>query len=185
MKLITLVSLCLLAAGAHAQQAGADVAAGHKAAMARLAPLHGVWRGTAKGNMNGHAIDIVQTERIGPMLDGDVLVIEGRGYGDGNAPQFNAFAVVSYDARRKAYEFRSYNSGNAGTYPFTVTPQGYSWEIQAGPGLKIRYDITIRDGSWQETGYYLREGAAPEAFIQLDLKRVADSDWPAAGAISK
>lgn len=186
-NLMTAVALSsVLAAPMWAQQVRPEAAAAErKAAMDKLAPLRGVWRGTAKGNMNGHAIDIVQTERIGPMLDGDVLVIEGRGYGADGSQQFNAFAVVSYDVNRKVYEFRSYSNGNAGTFPFTVTDKGYSWELPAGPGMKVRYDIAISNGRWLETGVFLREGAPPVPFMELDLKRIGDSTWPAAGQVAK
>src|SRR2546422_6466747 len=50
-------------------------------AMATFAFMDGVWRGPAWTMLpSGEKHNIIQTERIGPFLDGSVKVIEGRGY---------------------------------------------------------------------------------------------------------
>ena len=50
-------------------------------APAPLAFMDGVWRGAATTTLpSGEKHVITQTERIGPMLDGTIKVIEGRGY---------------------------------------------------------------------------------------------------------
>ena len=44
-------------------------------AMEKLAFMHGTWRGTASGTArDGTRYEVVQTERVGTMLDGDLLV---------------------------------------------------------------------------------------------------------------
>ncbi|MDC7682084.1 DUF1579 domain-containing protein [Asticcacaulis sp. BYS171W] len=155
-----------------------------KPEMSKLSPMTGVWKGRAKGtDRAGKAYDIIQTERVGFMLDGDVLVVEGKGYEDGGAVAFNALGVVSYNAMTQKYEFRAYSGGFAGTHSFEVTPEGFVWEMAAGPKAKIRYLIVIKDGTWVETGEYIAEGQPGRKFIELNLKRVGDSDWPVAGTI--
>lgn len=181
-RYLSLLFLAALAFPAFAQHPPAD-AAERTAAMQKLASLHGTWKGTAKGNMRGAAIDLIQTERIGPMLDGDVLVIEGRGYKADGGLDFNALAIISYDTPKDTYQFRSYANGYAGTYEFRVTDTGYSWEMPADPGASIRHDIQIKDSTWLESSYYIKEGAEPVKFLELKLERVGDTEWPAAGFI--
>jgi hypothetical protein len=154
-------------------------------AMAKLAPLAGTWRGTAKGvGPDRKPFEVTQTERAGPMLSGNVMVIEGRGYEAGGALAFNAFAVVSYNAQTRAYEFRAYNGPYAGTYPLTLTETGFAWEMPAGPDAKIRYSIDIKDGRWLEVGQYIKTGKPAVTTMTLDLKRVGDTEWPSAGAVT-
>jgi hypothetical protein len=58
------------------------------------------------------------------------------------------------------------------------------WEIPAGP-MTIRYTAVIKDGSWKEVGDRIIPGHAPVRFFEMELKRVGDTDWPAAGAIPR
>lgn len=185
LRLLVLSLLFIIAIPLLAQQPSADTSAERAAAMAKLVPLHGEWRGTAKGNIRGQVFDVTQTERVGPMQGGDVVVIEGRGYAASGKLEFNAFALVSYDTTKDVYEFRNYAHGQANTYPFFVTDTGYSWEMPAGPNAKIRYDITITNGKWVEIGYYIRENKEPAKFMELNLERLGDSSWPAAGFVTK
>jgi hypothetical protein len=155
-----------------------------KDAMKALDMLDGEWRGPAKTLIgNGTWLELVQAERVGPMLDGTVKVIEGRGYTSDGSLSFNAFAVISYDPDRKAYSMRSYTNGRAGDYPITPTPTGFTWEIQAGPNMKIAYEATVKDGVWTEIGTRIPKDGPPVKFIELNVTRMGDSQWPAAGAI--
>ncbi|HEV7694434.1 MAG TPA: hypothetical protein VGO52_26595 [Hyphomonadaceae bacterium] len=94
-----------MATAAPAMAQGYDPAARLKAqteAMAKLAEVHGVWRGPAKSLRNdGTWHEITQTERMGPMLDGGLRVIEGRGYEADGSLSFNAFGVLSYNVDAK------------------------------------------------------------------------------------
>jgi len=147
--------------------------------MAKLSFLRGIWAGPARGTTrDGNPYSVTQTERVGPMLGGDVLVIEGRGYRDDNSTGFNAFAVISWNPRTEKYEFRSYAQGHAGTFELKLTPDGYVWEIPVGPGLAIRFTATVRDGQWREAGEYIAPGKQPVKNFEMNLKRVADTDWP-------
>lgn len=182
----SLVALALICAPviAKAQMQSPTGTPEQRAALDRLAFLDGEWRGTATINGPQSRQTLTQTERVGPMLGGSIRVIEGRGYAADGSTAFNAMAIVSWDAQRGAYGFRSYAQGYQGDYPFEVTEDGFRWQTPAGPGATIQYVATVRDGRWREVGSYVREGQPPMPYIELDLRRVGDTDWPAGGAVA-
>ena len=167
---------------AHAQ--GPDLAsiAAQKEAMKTLSWMNGVWRGPAWTLLPTGKHEVTQTERMGPFLDGQLIVIEGRGYNADGTVGFNAFGIVSFDTAKKAYTLHSYALGYVGDFVLTPKADGYVWEIPAGP-MTIRYTATVKDGAWKEVGERIAQGQAPVQFFEMNLKRVADTDWPGAGAI--
>jgi hypothetical protein len=163
----------------------AALIAAQREAMKAFAAMDGVWRGPAWTILqSGQKHNITQTERIGPFLDGSVKVIEGRGYNEDGSVGFNAFGIISYDPATKAYSMHSYAQGRAGDFVIKPTADGYVWEIPAGP-MTIRYTAVIKDGALHEVGDQIMPGKEPVRFFDMNLKRVGDSDWPAAGAIPK
>jgi hypothetical protein len=178
-----LLLMVALASSAQERPDPEAIMAAQREAMAKLAFMDGVWRGPAWTILpSGRKHDITQTERIGPLLGGTVKVIEGRGYEADGKTTFNALGIVSYDAARRAYSMRSYAMGYAGDFPVTLTPEGFSWTIPAGP-VTIRYNAVVKDGTWTEVGDRVEPGKDPVRFFEMRLKRVGDSDWPGAGAI--
>jgi hypothetical protein len=173
-KMVASLLLSLAVAGTASAQATPDRAA----AMAKLSFMRGVWAGPAKGVDRAGPYEVWQTERMGPMLDGDVIVVEGRGYKADGSTGFNAFGVVSWDARTGKYELRSYAQGYAGTFELTPTADGYVWEVPAGPGAVIRYTAVIKDGTWHEWGERVAANQPAAKIFDMTLKRVADTDWP-------
>jgi hypothetical protein len=175
-----------LAAPAFAQ-GGYDPApriAAQKEAMKALAFLDGEWRGEARTVLqDGKWHTFTQTERVGPMLDGTVKVIEGRGYEADGKVSFNAFAVISYDPDRKTYAMRSYTAGRQGDYTITPTATGFTWDIPAGPNMTIHYEATVKDGSWTEIGTRIPKDDHPVKFIEFTVNRLGDATWPAAGFV--
>ena len=168
-------------------QGGPDSAtliAAQRKAMLPFAYMDGVWRGPAWTILaSGEKHNITQTERIGPFLDGSVKVIEGRGYDPDGKVTFNAFAIISCDPATRVYTMRSYALGHVGDFAMKPTADGFEWEIPAGP-IKIHYTAVVKDGTWREVGDRIVPGKEPVRFFEMNLKRVGDSDWPAAGAIS-
>ena len=161
----------------------ATLIAAQKQAMAQLAVMDGVWRGPAWTILpSGEKHNITQTERIGPFLDGSIKVIEGRGYESDGRVGFNAFGIVSYDPGTKAFSLHSHAQGRVGDFVLKPITDGYVWEIPAGP-MAIRYTATIKDGAWLEVGDRIMPGKEPVRFFEMNLKRVGDNGWPAAGAI--
>lgn len=183
-RIVALATLVLaLPVAAQERYDPAATIAAQQQAMAALRSMHGAWRGPAWILLpGGEKREFVQTERIGPFLDGSVEVIEGRGHDAAGKPAFNAFGIVSYDPATRTYAMRSYAQGRSGDFVFTPTPDGYRWEIPAGPAT-IRYRAVIRDGSLHEIGERVVSGQEPVRIFEMTLKRLGDSDWPAAGAI--
>ena len=181
MKLKTLAAVAaalFIAAPALAQTPNASVEA-----MDKLAFMRGVWVGPASGvNRDGSRYAVTQVERIGPLLGGEVLVVEGRGYEADGSTGFNALGVVSWNAQEGRYEFRSWAQGQAGTFPFTLTDNGYVWEIPAGPGV-MRYTADVSETTYHEVGEFVVPGQPGRLVFEMTLTRRGDTDWPAAGAI--
>src|SRR5216684_3450281 len=158
--------------------------AAQREAMIPLAYMDGVWRGPAWTIVqSGEKHAITQTERIGPFLDGSVKVIEGRGYEADGKVTFNAFGTISFNPATKVYTLHSHAMGNVGDFVLALTSNGYTWDIPAGP-MTIHYTAVIKDGVWSEVGDRIVSGKDPVRFFEMNLKRVGDTDWPAAGAIS-
>lgn len=167
-----------------AQEADVAALSAQKEAMRPLDKLNGQWRGTAWAvDRSGKRTDMIQTERVGPMLDGSIKLVEGRGYTLDGELVFNAFAVISYDPAKKTYSMKTFAQGRGGEFPITVTDEGFSWSIPAGPNASIRYTAVVKGDSWIESGEYVAEGRPPLKFIEMNLKRIGDSDWPAAGSV--
>lgn len=168
-------------AAAHRERA--ERAAKQREALSKLARFDGEWRGSATYRTpSGETYRMVQTERVGPMLDGAIRVIEGRGHGPDGKLVFNAFAIVSYDPQTKAYTMRSYAGGEANDFPLRVIDDGIEWEIPGGTAT-TRYRATVRDGRWEEIGERLVAGQPAQPFFEMTLERLGDSDWPAGGAV--
>ncbi|ESQ88168.1 hypothetical protein ABAC460_16030 [Asticcacaulis sp. AC460] len=154
------------------------------AAIAKLDGMKGVWKGPAKGFSQSGPFELTQTERVGNMLGGDVLVVEGRGYKADGKLEFNAFGIVSWNNETQKYEFRAYNGGRSGTFKFEVTETGAVWEMPAGPTARIVSTITLTGDTWREVQEYVADGQPPRQFFEMNLKRVSDTEWPAAGAVA-
>lgn len=187
LRVLPAVALLLLAGAAPAQPGRPDPAkllAAQREALAKLSMMDGAWRGEAWTVMPGGQRHVLtQTERVGPMLDGALRVVEGRGHEADGTLAFNAFGVISFDPAKGTYSMQSHAMGNSGTFPLTVTADGFAWEIPAGP-MTIRYTATVKDGRWVESGERQMPGQEPVPFFGMTLERIGDTDWPAGGAVA-
>jgi hypothetical protein len=182
-----LISAALLCAAPSVLAQGMDNSAAvaeQRAAIAKLAFLHGEWRGKASITGPGGAAELVQTERAGPMLGGTVLVIEGAGYAPDGKQAFNAFAVISYDSDADRYWITSWSNGRTGKFPLSPRDDGFDWETPGPGGATIKYRADVTDGQWHEVGNFERPGAPAFKFIDLSVTRTGSTVWPAAGAVS-
>jgi len=168
---------------ASAQQADPAAIAAQKDAAGKFAWMDGTWRGTAITRGPGGEHKVTHTERIGTMLGGTLRVIEGRSFNADGSIGFNAFAVISYDPAKKAYNFRSYALGRGGDFVITPTADGYVWEIPAG-STTIRYTATFKDKVWTEIGERVAPDQPPARFFEMHLTRVGDTSWPDGGAMT-
>ncbi len=161
----------------------AQMLAAQREALAHFAMLDGIWRGPAwMFAESGERQNFTQTERVGPMLDGSIRIIEGRAYDENGAVAFNALGIISYDPATKSYSFHSHAQGHVGDFAVTPTANGFTWEIPAGP-MTIRYTMTFKDGTWTEVGDRIMPGKDAVRFFEMNLQRVGDTDWPAGGAV--
>jgi hypothetical protein len=187
MRRFYLVAACFLAAAGpatgQAPPSPQSLLAAQNAAMAKLAFLDGVWRGPAWSITPEGRHEVIQTERIGAFLGGTVKVIEGRGYNADGSTGFNALGIISFDPSAQRYSIHSYAQGRAGDFPFRPNEHGYEWETPAGPGAKIRYTATVANGAFRETGFYVAGDSSPRQIFEMNLKRVGDTDWPAANPV--
>ena len=173
-------------ASPHAQERPDPVALmkAQREAMATFAFMDGVWRGAASSlRPDGTRFELTQTERVGPLLDGTIRLVEGRGYAPDGSTVFNALGIISYNVSTKAFSMRSYAMGFVGDYAVKRTDDGFAWEIPAGP-MTIRYVAVVKDGTWTEVGDRIAPGRDPVRFFEMKLQRVGDSEWPGAGAIA-
>ena len=153
-------------------------------AMGALSMMDGVWRGPAWViSPTGEKHELMQTERVGSFLGGSVKVVEGKGYEADGRVAFNAFATIYFDPAKKIYTMHSYAQGHVGDYILTPKPDGFVWEIPAGP-MTMRYTAVIKDGTWHEVGDRIMPGKDPVRFFEMKLKRIGNTDWPAGGAVS-
>lgn len=184
--LIAALALCSTLSGPAAAQAPDTPAllAAQRQAMQPLAALDGVWRGTARVTLpDGKTRELVQTERIGPMLGGTVKVIEGRGHGAGGSLDFNALAVVSYTPSTGKYSLSSWAQGMKGDFSFEPRPDGFVWTMNFG-STTVRHTAVVQQGTWTEVGERLVEGQPPVRMIEMKLRRIGSTTWPAAGAVA-
>lgn len=178
-------AISLIAPVVAAQEIQPTGSAEQRDAIAALSFMDGEWRGQAVSyGPGGGRTELIQTERVGPLLGGSVRVVEGRGYDANGATAFNALGVISWNETEDRYEFSAWANGRHGIYDLQRTDSGFVWEVPAGPGAVIRYNATVQDGVWHEVGDYVREGGQPMRFFEMTLTRIGDSAWPDAGAVS-
>ena len=184
---LAILALAAVAASAVAQPRDPQaVQQAQREAMAPLQIIDGVWRGPAWTlQPNGEKRHLIQTERIGPFLQGTVRVIEGRGYLADGKVGFNALGIVSYDPAKKTYALRSYAMGYSGDFAFRPSADGYAWDISAGPDTTIHYVATVRDGTLHEVGDRVVAGQPPVRIFEMTLKRIGDTAWPAGDAVPR
>jgi hypothetical protein len=174
-----------LPGAALAQGVDTTAIAAQQAAMTKLAPMRGVWRGTAVSQQAGAPEHrITQTERIGTFLDGTLTLIEGKGYEADGKVSFHAFGVISYDPATQKYWLTSNAQGRSGKFPVWPSDTGFVWEIPAGPAV-IRYTATITPTTWVEVGDYVAPNAPPRRFFRMELTRLGDTNWPEAGGVPR
>lgn len=167
------MALVLAASGAVAQGGAPDVdaiMAEQKAAMDKLAWMDGEWSGKATYYTGDVAKTLVQTESIRSAIDGTVKIVEGRGYGENGVMEFNAVAVLSYDAQADEYRMLAHTRGMSTEPRFDVTDNGLRWSIEQGP-VRIEYVATYIDGTWREVGTMTMPGREPFKFVEMELRK--------------
>ena len=149
-----------------------------QSAMQALAFLDGEWVRPAEAHERTGTFRMTQTERVGTLLDGTVRLVEGRAFDKEGKTLFNAFAVISYDVQSSRYVITSYASGYTTATELMVNPDGFEWEVPAGPGAKMHFSAVVKNGTWTEVGDYLGADGAKKRTFQMTVKRSGNSKWP-------
>lgn len=158
--------------------------AAQKEAIAKLSFMDGVWRGPGWVILpSGEKQNFTWTKQGGTFLDGSVKVGEDKAYEADGKVTFHALAIISYNADKRTYNIRTYALGIVLDIVLTVTADGVTFEIPAGP-MTMRHTAVIKDGTWKEVGDRIMPGRDPVRFFEYTLTRVGDSTWPGAGAVS-
>lgn len=160
---IALFALIMASTPALGQTPVRDLAA-QKAAMSKLDAIKGRWLGQGERFMpDGSNYSFTQTMRIEPHAGGLVMTIEGQslrqGAADTNKPGGGSFAVVTFDDKAKAYEFRSFGFGEmVPAVAELVDDNTFRWTAAAGPA-KLRFTIDLsKPGIWNEVGERSADG---------------------------
>ena len=180
---VAAAAFILTAAPAAAQAPDPARIEAQRQAMLPLADMDGVWRGPAWTITPNGRHEVTQTERIGPFLGGSVKVLEGRAYNADGSVGFNAFGTISYEPTTRRYTLHSCALGYCGDFPLELRPDGYVWQVPAGPGAIIRYTATIGNGRWREIGERIAGSGAPVQMFEMNLRRVGNTDWPAGNPV--
>ena len=145
--------------------------------------MYGEWRGSAKGMTREGPYTLTQTERVGPMLGGDLIVVEGRGYEKNGTVKFNAFGVISYDKREQSYFINVYTNGHAGRFKLDLTDNGFVWTMPAGATGKIINTAVIEGDTWREITKYAPDEGPERITNDMTLTRIGSTSWPSSGVV--
>jgi hypothetical protein len=174
-------------AGGRGQMTQAQLVAEQQKAMSKIDALNGVWRGsgwTEEASGRGR-VQFTATVRVGPFLDGAVKVIELRQYTSSGELAYHGFNTVAYEPQRQQYVMAARANGRAGQFPFHVTPDGYMWIWEIGPGRGVRRTGAIKDNEWTETTDTIRPNQAePTRTGEFTVRRISATDWPEGGALT-
>lgn len=155
--------------------------------MGMMKGFNGTWRGRSLARIpNAPVRDLTATYRVGEMLGGTVRVGEGRSFGPDGAVALNGFTVVQHDPATGRTSLRLQYGGRIYDHALTVVPDGYDFIIRPpGENMELRYKVRVVNGVWTEEGVRHAPGVEPMPYFNMELRRVGDSDWPAAGAIER
>jgi hypothetical protein len=173
-----------IAAPAAAQAPNASLLETQAKAMAALSFLDGEWAGPAEAHEPGGLITMTQTERSGSLLDGTIRLVEGRSFDKAGKTLFNAFAVISYDVRTKRYLITSHASGYSTTSEIKLVPNGFEWEVPAGPSAKMHFSAAVKDGLWTEVGDFIGPDGKARRTFEMKVRKLRSTKWPAQSAVS-
>ena len=141
------------------------------AKMALLPIQPGEWTGIGIEEFGPNRYEVDQYEKITPMLDGSVLLIEGIGK-DKGVERHHALATLSYDPVTQKYLLRSFKDGYMVDAETELKADGsFVWSMQ-NPRGTTRYIVRMVDGTWIETGEITMDGGKTwTAFLEMKLQK--------------
>jgi hypothetical protein len=147
-------------------------------AMKKLDFLVGQWTGEGWTEfIPGQRRSFRSTETVQRKLDGLLVTIEGLHRGQmGNSGEevvvHNAFALISYDARAKAYRFQAFTArGNREDAEAKIGDGKLEWSMKIPQFGDVRYSIALDGkGQWSEVGEVTRDGKVRK-FFEMTLRK--------------
>lgn len=148
----------------------------HRQALDQLDFMAGKWSGSGwMFIQGGKRVTFEQTENIQWKAGKAALAIEGKGQSEGKVIH-DAFAVITYDPQKKAYNFNSVlASGMGGKFAAKILAENtFEWKMEV-PGRTITYIITLNEeGQWYEKGMVKMGEGQEFQFFEMTLDKVEE-----------
>jgi hypothetical protein len=175
--------MVLVPSSVPAAQAPGRTGFAQRRAMRQVEFLVGTWAGEGWIRTGSdQRLPFRGTEIVQKKLGGAVLLIEGEHKAsipgaDADATVHHALAVLSWDAQKKSYRFRSWLAdGRQGDYEATAERGTLRWTMTDPERGRVRYTIRLDDaGRWHEIGEINPPGTdAWHQFFEMTLSRVSE-----------
>lgn len=142
------------------------------AAKLALLPIkEGEWTGIGVQQFGPNRYEVDQYEKITPMLDGSVLLIEGIGKHEG-VLRHHALATLSYNPVTQKYVMRSFKDGYMVDAETELKEDGsFVWSMQNGP-VTSRFTVRLTNDTWLETGEFSMDaGKTWTPMLEMKLQK--------------
>ena len=146
--------------------------------MDKLSALVGQWEGEGWIQLQNTRTEFKHTELVQRKLDGTTLLIEGKGYAEGNLV-FEAMAVASYNSDAGKYRFNSFLADGKYTEASGEFNEdgSFEWSFKVANGGTVKYHIFFNPTSWHETGHYSPDnGNQWYDFMEMNLTRIINEN---------
>ena len=150
-----------------------------KAAMAKLKPLAGEWKGSGWIQFGPRRFEFQGTEVFAEKAGALAIVVTGLHHmpmPDGTKRVVhNAVGMINFDAKTDRYRFATQlANGRAGTYFATLTADGdFQWTIPKTPLGQMVYTISFqKEGEYHEIGELVSKTKSRQKFFEMNLRRV-------------
>jgi len=160
-----------------------------KAAMSKLKPLVGHWKGTGWIEFGPRRFDFESSEIFAEKASGLAIIVEGLHHmampDDKRQVVHDAVAMITFDPKSDRYRFvTQLANGRAGTYHATFTKDGdFQWTIPDTPQGKMIYTISFqKDGQCREIGDLVSNSGDRKKFFEMNLRRVKAETHPPKGS---
>lgn len=149
----------------------------HRAFMKELAMLEGEWEGVATyRNRQGGVDTVYQHERVEFRLGGSILCVEGTGRDASGQVAFNAYGIIYYDLDEQGYRMHAFkHDGQQTLAALTLYDDGtgFTWRFSPHGYGEIKYETSVVDGIWKESGAMTRDGGTTWfPFFAMELRRI-------------
>lgn len=170
--LLALLIASITPAAAEAAETNAPSEIGQR--MQPLSWMVGEWHGVGwMLGPNGSRRDFTSREIVTSRLNGNALLVEGehRQGGETRAVVHDAMAMLTWDADRAAYRFRTaLADGHGGDYPLELRANGFTWTMTLPQG-RIDYQIDYQGDRWIERGFRSVANGKQVQFFEMTLSR--------------